>query len=317
METDSQLKISLVVPMRDEEDSICELVRSIKEQSRRPDEVILVDGGSQDGTLSKAEECIAGDPSFRILEIGPATPGRGRNEGISAAANEWIALTDAGIILARDWLQLLEERAADADQTDTVEVVFGNFHPVLSSFFEKIAAFTYVPALGRDGHRGRSIASCLLRRSVWSKCGGFPDSRAAEDLSFIDEIDKLKVPSGTEPRASVYWELRQNTRDTFSKFVSYSKHNVLIGRVWDWHYGILRQYALLLPFLVLALYHSFWWAVTIPAWLALRSVKRIAAHRKEFGIRPLFNPMNLIGTAFLLLIIDCATFVGWIKAKLS
>src|SRR4051794_25912174 len=99
--------ISLVIPMRNEEDSLGNLLVSIAKQTRPPDEVILVDGGSTDRTADLARELTAGDPRFRVIEAGPALPGRGRNVGIAAASHPWVALTDAGISLDRAWLEQL------------------------------------------------------------------------------------------------------------------------------------------------------------------------------------------------------------------
>src|SRR4051795_10341592 len=89
-------RVSLVVPVRNEEGSLAALVESICRQTRAPDEVVLVDGDSTDRTVALARALTAGDPRFRVIEAGPATPGRGRNLGIAAAHHEWIALTDAG-----------------------------------------------------------------------------------------------------------------------------------------------------------------------------------------------------------------------------
>ena len=46
---------------------------------------------------------------------------------------------------------------------------------------------------------------------------------------------------GWAPKAMVHWQLRPNLKETFRKFVLYSKHNVLAGRQRYWHYGIVRQ----------------------------------------------------------------------------
>src|SRR5258708_1998692 len=99
--------VSLVVPMRNEEASIGELVRSIRRQTPHPDELILAEAGSADRTAAVARELTSDDPRFRVLEAGAATPGRGRNVGIAAANCEWIALTDAGIRLEPGWLEHL------------------------------------------------------------------------------------------------------------------------------------------------------------------------------------------------------------------
>ncbi len=44
------MKVSLIIPLRDEAASVVPLLESIAGQSRRPDEVVVVDAGSTDGT---------------------------------------------------------------------------------------------------------------------------------------------------------------------------------------------------------------------------------------------------------------------------
>ena len=72
----AKLRVSLVVPIRDEEGTIRNLICSILSQKLTPDEVILVDAGSQDRTVSLARELTENHPRFRVLEAGPAWPGK-------------------------------------------------------------------------------------------------------------------------------------------------------------------------------------------------------------------------------------------------
>lgn len=309
-------KVSLVIPVRNEADSIEDLLASIGRQTFAPDEIVIVDGGSIDDTLSILERKAVEDKRLKVIAAGPATPGKGRNIGIASARNEWVALTDAGIRLDENWLAELVAKSANTD------FVYGNYSPVLrqsnadgkDSVFLTAAAVAYVAPLAPNSTRGRSIASCLLRKKVWEMAGGFPDLRAAEDLIFMEQCDKLNFASTNAPGAIVYWSLRPDISSTFAKFRLYSKHNVRAGRQWDWHYGIARQYAVLLPFVVLAFIHSFWWIFTLPAWLAARTAKRAVAFRRELGSRVLLDPRIVSMTAFLILVIDTATFIGWFEA---
>lgn len=314
MNSDKNLQISLVIPMKNESDSLTQLVESIENQSFQPAEIILVDGGSTDGTVKIAERFCAEDSKIKLIKTPEASPGKGRNIGIEKAESEWIALTDAGIKLENDWLENLARTAENSLEAD---LIYGNFSPVIDSLFEKCAAISYVPALRENSIRGKSVASMLLRKRVWEQVGGFPDLRAAEDLMFMERAEKQGFKSAFAPDAKVYWQLRPNFLSTFQKFTLYSKHNVWAGRAWDWHYGVAKQYLVVLPFIVLAVFHSWFWVLGILAWLAARAAKRILAHRFEFGIKPLFNPLIFGGVALLILTIDAATFAGWIQAILN
>jgi glycosyltransferase involved in cell wall biosynthesis len=314
-----EFDVSLVVPVRNEEKSLPALLDSVRRQTRRPAEVIVVDGGSTDATVKVARELAAASGTeialnLRVIEATEATPGRGRNIGIAAARTEWVALTDAGIRLEPDWLECLWE-AARADVE--VQVVYGNYEASVGSFFERCAALVYLPPkVERAGGRmrGPSIASTLLRREVWEAVGGFPDLRAAEDLFFMEHIKRLNFKTAYAPRASVWWQLQPTLGKTFRKFVLYSRHNVWAGRQWDWHYGLARQYAFNLIFVVLALAHSVWWLALPFAWTLARAAKLIYVRREGRGLGWLVNPLQFAGVVFVMLTIDLATFAGWAQA---
>lgn len=305
------MKISLVIPIKDEENSLEPLYQSICEQTCQPHEVVLVDGGSTDNTVSIAKKLKGGTFKLKLIKIPQASPGKGRNIGVENTENEWIAFTDAGINLKKDWLENLIE---STEESPTASICYGNYSPITDSFFEKCAAISYVPPLRENKIRGKFIASCLLKKEVWNEVGGFPDLRAAEDLMFMEAAESSGFKFVYAPEAVVYWHLRPNLTSTFRKFVVYSKYNIWAGRQWDWHYGILKQYVVLLPFLLLSVFHSLWWLTAIVLWLFARTLKRILAHRYEFGWRIVFNPFIFFGVMFLTLVIDMATFIGWGQA---
>lgn len=311
----SRLSVSLVIPVRNETKSLPTLIESLQSQTYPPAEAIIVDGGSTDETVALARSLTEGDARFRIIEAGPATPGRGRNVGIAASTNEWVALTDAGIKLEDSWLENLV-RVVETDSNP--DVIYGNYEPIINSWFERCAALAYVPPKTlRSGSllRGPSVTSMLLRQNVWRSVGGFPDLRAAEDLIFMERIEQKGFRLGWAPAATVRWNLQPTPVSTFRKFALYSKHNVWAGRQHDWHYGIARQYALWAAFVLLAiLTHNPWWLLVIAFGFALRTIKSIWRRRENRGLFWAFNPLQIFGVCFVLMLIDVATFVGWIDA---
>lgn len=306
-----KLDISLVIPIKNESDSIIQLLESISKQTFQPKEIILVDGGSTDNTVELIRKATKDNHRIKLLTVSQATPGKGRNIGIEKAESQWVALTDAGICLDKDWLKNL---AIAADSSNCPDIVYGNFSPIISSNFEKCAAISYVPALRENSVRSNSVASMLLKKKVWEQVEGFPDLRAAEDLMFMEKAQKLGFIADQATNAQVFWQLRPNLTSTFQKFTLYSKHNVLAGRAWDWHYGIVKQYLVVLPFLFLAIFHTPYWGLGVLLWLMARTGKRIFSHRYEFGITTLLNPVTFIGVMILIITIDTATFRGWLQA---
>ena len=124
--TSERPRVSLVIPVRDEENSLPELLDGINRQTYPPAEIIIVDGGSVDRTLDLARQMTAGDVRFCVLDAGDGTPGRNRNVGAEAAENTWVAFIDAGTRPEPAWLEHLVEAA----RRSGAEVVYGNYEPV-------------------------------------------------------------------------------------------------------------------------------------------------------------------------------------------
>jgi glycosyltransferase involved in cell wall biosynthesis len=310
-------KVTLVIPVRNEAENISQLIESIRGQTTKPDEVIFVDGGSRDGTIEVLCRACEENSEFRLLEAGRALPGQGRNIGVANASFDWIAFTDAGNQLEPEWLaQLLAVVRADPETA----IVCGNFEPVVDSFFKECAAIAYVTDKTpcEDGTvRGPFIASALVRRDVWHAAGGFPNLRAAEDLIFFEEIERKGFKFKWAPRATVHWEMQPTIARTFGRFYLYSTVNVWAKRARYWHFGVLRWYLMALPFVVLAAVHSAWWLIVPVIGAFARIGSRIWRNRAGHSLLWVINPFRFGYVLLITLVLDLATFAGWIKASFN
>ncbi|MDX6697500.1 MAG: hypothetical protein QOE65_897 [Solirubrobacteraceae bacterium] len=101
------MSTALVIPNHNGRRWIAGCLESVRAQTRAPDDVLVVDNGSTDGSDDLAEAL----PGVRVLRLG-------RNVGFAAAANRGLAevsaqavgLVNTDVVLAPDWL----ERACDA-----------------------------------------------------------------------------------------------------------------------------------------------------------------------------------------------------------
>jgi glycosyltransferase involved in cell wall biosynthesis len=302
--------VSVIVPARNEQATIRPLLDSLLNQTNKPAEIIVVDAGSDDHTAQIVHEYGQATVPVRLIRSTPVFPGTARNIGVAYVLSEYVAFTDAGITLDPVWL---EQLTAALKRSETVDVVFGSYCPVTSTFFAKCAAIAYVPA--RSGERlgnirGPTIVSCLLRKSVFDAVGGFPPYRAAEDLMFIEKLMRGgNYRIAYAPGAVARWSLANGWSATYRRFAMYSYHNLIAGRGRYWHYGVGRLYALALPFLLLARFHNLLWLAVPAAGLGARTAVTIWRKRKErWG--GLFHPIRWITVASILLLLDAATFSG-------
>jgi glycosyltransferase involved in cell wall biosynthesis len=100
--------VTVVATVYNEGSAIDRLLDSLAAQSRRPDEVVIVDGGSSDDTWARLTARVArGDLPLAVLSRPGANISAGRNAAIGAARGPVIACTDAGVWLEPEWLAAL------------------------------------------------------------------------------------------------------------------------------------------------------------------------------------------------------------------
>jgi len=312
------MKVSVIVPVRDEEHSIRELLDSLLQQTRPPDEIVITDGGSVDATPQIIEQYINQGAPVRLLRAGPALPGRGRNLGAAAAKFDWLAFTDAGIRLDLDWLEHLIARAA---QDETMDVVYGAWEPMTDTFFKECAAIAYVPPPASHSGivtRPRFIASTLLRRDAWAAVNGFPEElRSAEDLLFMNRLEEAGFNAVFEPRAQVHWNLRPTLGSTFKRFLSYSRNNIRAGLWRQWQAAILTRYAVLLVLLVLSLIANWRWVwLPVAAWLLLLALRAFLSIKRNRHCYPASLIRNLFRAPLVMCVLaalDAAAIIGSVQ----
>jgi len=71
------MRISVVIPVRNEAESIRALLDGLLNQSLQPDEILITDGGSSDATPRIVEEYARLNPNIHLFCEESALPGRG------------------------------------------------------------------------------------------------------------------------------------------------------------------------------------------------------------------------------------------------
>lgn len=312
------IEISVVIPVRNEEDSILALLGGLHEQTLPFAEIVITDSGSTDATTEIIEEFIQAGAAITLIREKAALPGRGRNLAAAQARCDWIAFIDAGNTPAADWLEALARRAGNHSAAD---VVYGTYEPVINSFFTECAAIAYVPPPleSEDGPvRPRSIVSVLMRRKVWETVGGFPeDLRSAEDLLFMRKVEQAKFNIVRTARAVVYWNIQPGFAGTFRRFVTYSRNNIRAGLFAEWQGMIFIYYALIAASTVIQLVLGpralFGPPILWLLFMIVRATKALRRNRKNY---PASYARNLARLCLLIPIIatlDAAAFIGSIN----
>jgi glycosyltransferase involved in cell wall biosynthesis len=101
--------VSVIATVLDERHAIDRLLESVTVQLREQDELVVVDGGSHDGTYERLLEYASRDPRVRVHSAPGSNIAAGRNLAVRAARHDLIACTDAGCRVAPRWLERLTE----------------------------------------------------------------------------------------------------------------------------------------------------------------------------------------------------------------
>jgi glycosyltransferase involved in cell wall biosynthesis len=178
------LRISVVVPFRDEERHIGRCLAALENQESfaGDHETVVVADRSTDGSAA----IVRRFPRVRLIEARTSGPYGARNAGVRETEGDLIAFTDADCKPARDWLR----RIAEALDGRNVEVAVGprltgadGFLLSLVTAYEK-AKDQYVFGGGHSDLYYASANKMAVRRRIWkssaaSKSGGVEETRSS------------------------------------------------------------------------------------------------------------------------------------------
>jgi glycosyltransferase involved in cell wall biosynthesis len=271
------VQVSLIFTVKNEAEALPRLLDSIATQTRAPDEIIVVDGGSTDATLDVLHERARTLP-MHIISAPGANISQGRNIAIRAARGDIICATDAGVRLDPNWVAELlapfegrktkDERRKTEDEPSSsvlrpwsVDVVSGFFIPDPHSVFEIALAATTLPVL-RDIHPEKflpSSRSVAFRKSAWEHVGGYPEwLDFCEDLIFDFALRRAGFRFVFAPRAIVYFRPRPTLRAFFKQYYQYARGD---GKANLWllrHIIRYTTYLLALPLTLVLMLSGFW-----------------------------------------------------------
>lgn len=279
-------KVSLITTERNEEASISEFIESALSQSMPPDEIIIADGGSTDGTVEIIQQYIEGGSPLKLVHA-PGNRSIGRNAAVEAARYEVIACTDVGSRLDKDWLLHITEPFATNPQAMAVA---GFFLPDPQSDFERISSTlmlgpnddidlqTWLPS-------SRSVA---FTKTAWAKAGGYPEhTNFNEDTPFDLALKAAGYKFEDGLKAIAYWRPRPNLKEFYRQYYYYAVGDGIDSIDASRIYKLTTIYSMgLLAFLGGFLLHP-WIGVVVIVLLLLRTARRIyGAWKKIGGIKP-------------------------------
>lgn len=194
--------LSVVIPARDEETNIAQLLDSLKKQSPQPLEIIVVNDGSTDNTAG-----IAKTHGARVIDAEPLPDGwMGKpwacQQGADAAQGQWLLFLDADVTLEDSAMSSLCQLCAEADRVHSVCPYHAIKQPYeeLSAFFN-VLMLAGVNAFGMSKRHNANSAlfgQCLLiSQHHYQAIGGHHSvsNRALENFHLAQELKRHGIPS--------------------------------------------------------------------------------------------------------------------------
>lgn len=190
------MRISTIIPAYNRADLIGETLRSVLEQDRPPDEVIVVDDGSSDGT---PEVIQSYGKAVRLIRQANAGAGAARNSGLAASTGEIVHFMDSDDLSSLNFYAVAGAAIeAGADMT---------YGPWLKARFAGIRLDPEPAALQQGpvpSDIPLDVASllvewvtvfqpCLFRRTVLERAGPYrTDLAPSEDMELLYRILALR-----------------------------------------------------------------------------------------------------------------------------
>lgn len=204
-------KVSVVIPAYNAEKYIAETLQSVFDQTYGNYEVIVVDDGSQDGTLRLLQRYA---PKIRVFSKPNGGPASARNIAIQNSDGELIAFLDSDDLWFKDKLeaqvQFLRENSA-VGLTYSEALMVGQDG---GEFVERRIGFTESPSFCKLLY-GDFIpnSTVMIRRSCVEKVGLLDERKeliAAEDYEYWLRIARFFPIAGIS-RPTAYYRVRDNS----------------------------------------------------------------------------------------------------------
>ncbi len=313
---EKKIGLSVCLSVLNEKESILTVMTSVLKQRKWIKEIIVVDGGSDDGTWEILLDLAKRDKLIKIYKKAGYNIAKARNFAVSQAKSEYIAFTDAGCQAAPGWARYLLKGLS----RDSVDIVAGVYKIVYNSDLQQIFGF-FLGIDVRDVKAGfiPSARSVGVRKSFFEKMGGFQeDLDRAEDTEFFLRATRKGAKMLLSKRACVHWQdiARLDWQRFFAKVAGYAYADFLTGIWWDKQKKLathnLKVLSIFLRYLFFTVLLFLFLSGQISGkWVFLTGVLYLAF--VSFKIRRIFSIKRMFLGFLAQIVSDLAVMYGFLK----
>jgi glycosyltransferase involved in cell wall biosynthesis len=239
----------VIVPCLNEERTIEGQLRALEGQEwGRPWEVIVVDNGSEDGSVAVIEGYRGRLPGLRVVDASEKrSQAHALNVGVRDARAEAVAFCDADDEVAPDWVARMGDALLDHElvgcAADGVKLNEPWAREVRIVQRDRPSELWFPPYLPFAGSGGLGV-----RRQVHERAGGFDESMSVLfDVDFCVRAQELGVEFVHLPEAVIHYRFRHGWREIFGQARKYASYGALLQKRYkpaDDHFPGLAKWAL-------------------------------------------------------------------------
>ncbi|MFO0838529.1 MAG: glycosyltransferase family A protein [Phycisphaerae bacterium] len=210
--------VTFYIPVRDDARTLTAAIESVRAQTRRPAELILVvDERSTDDSPRMARESGA-----RVITQKDGRLGAARNLAIAACRTSWLASCDADVALAPEWLERLL-----ASVTPDCGAIGGATHELLVTNADRWRAVN-LPHNWGDAPLENPymlVSEMLASVSALRAVGGYrPDLQSWEDSDLCQRLRQAGYTLRYQPLATAQHDRRDSVESVLNLRWFYSLH---------------------------------------------------------------------------------------------
>lgn len=201
------MKYSIVCTVYNDEDNIESFIENLIHQDPKPNEIIVVDGGSSDKTLMKLHLTEKKYSCVKLVQKGRMNISQGLNEGVRHVENEVFGIAAVGNrydpLFFRELLSTIDEG---------YDIAYAPVRGEEKSSFQRLYSKTFLKSTIGDGIRSLSNHGVLMKKSAYEKMGLFCENfiYAGEDAEYYGRVSKCGLKSKCNEKAILYWDTPRN-----------------------------------------------------------------------------------------------------------
>lgn len=217
------MEFTVIATSYNDENNVEKYLYNFEKQTVKPTELLIVDGGSYDGTVEKIKKLMM-QYSFKVSvvsDIGRLNIAEGYNEAVKRSKTDKILITGIG----NDYSLNFCESLIDYYTNNDIDIVYTPIIGIDKNTFSKAFNIAFVGGKGKKDFGFASNRGVFLSKKVFDKIGYFYEHfvYAGEDTEFFIRAQNEGLRSGCDTNGFVYWE----TPTSFSEYLKKNKVNAI------------------------------------------------------------------------------------------